>query len=281
MSAEPQICRTLLFVPGTRPERFEKALGSGADRACIDLEDAVPPDDKPAARDNVVAFLAAGPSDPSRLYIRINPLESDEAARDIAALMDAPAAPGGIVVPKAASADALRQLDADLSKRFPDVRFVPIIESARGVAEAAAIAAASPLNAFLAFGSADFCADIGAEITWDTLLYARSAIVVAATVNGLGAIDGVHFDFSDDAGLGEEARRIAALGFQGKLAIHPRQVPIIHDAFRPSADAVADAERVLAAYEAAGEGVARLDDRMIDQPVATAAKRVLALAKLD
>lgn len=281
MSADPAICRTLLFVPGTRPERFEKALASGADRACIDLEDAVPPGDKPAARDNVVQFLASGPSDPARLYVRINPLGSDEAAHDIAALLEAPAGPGGIVVPKAASADALRKLDAELAPHFPGIRFVPIIESARGVADVGEIAVATPLNAFLAFGSADFCADIGAEMSWDSLLYARSAIVIAATVNGLGAIDGVHFDFSDDAGLADETRRIAGLGFQGKLAIHPRQVPIVHDAFRPSPDAVADAERVVAAYEAAGEGVARLDDRMIDQPVATAAKRVLALAKLD
>lgn len=275
MSAElPPPARTYLFVPGTRPERFDKALASGADKVVLDLEDAVAPDDKAHARSTVAGWLAeARPADRSRIVVRINDAGSSCFAADLAAL-------GGmrgisVLLPKAESAGQI----VDTQAALPDAAVLALIESARGVSEVNRIAAAGAQR--LAFGTLDFALDLDMDITTDAsgLGYAASRIAIASRLAGLPApVAGITAQLDDEARLLSDLADARRLGFGAKLCIHPRQVQPVHAALRPSAEALAWARRVLAA-DAASPGAARLDGRMVDRPVVLQAQRTLALAR--
>jgi citrate lyase beta subunit len=174
--------------------------------------------------------------------------------------------------------EEVRWVDGLLGPRFPDVKLVAVVETSQGLANAAAIAAASPRLEALGFGAADFTAENGGEQTWDGLLMARSQIAFAAAGAGIVAIDRVWLDLDDEAGLMAETRRTAELGFRSKAAIHPKQVAPIHQALRPSEEDIARAQRIVAAFEAAKGAVVTVDGRMIDVPLVTRARRTLALA---
>jgi citrate lyase beta subunit len=279
-SRMPDLFRTLLFVPGSRPERFDNAAQSGADVIALDLEDAVPPPDKDAARRHVIGYLAKPANAGARRFVRINSPKTAHGIRDLAALLDAPAPADGVVVPMVGTAEEVRWVDGLLGPRFPDVKLVAVVETSQGLANAAAIAVASPRLEALGFGAADFTAETGGEQTWDGLLMARSQIAFAAAGAGAGivAIDRVWLDLDDEAGLMAETRRTAELGFRSKAAIHPKQVAPIHQALRPSEEDIARAQRIVAAFEAAKGAVVTVDGRMIDLPLVTRARRTLALA---
>lgn len=266
--------RTYLFVPGTRPERFDKALASGADKVVLDLEDAVAADDKAHARGVIAAWLQeATPADRSRIVVRINDAGSSWFAADLEALRDIPGT--SVLLPKAESAAQIAEIQAAL----PDSDVLALIESARGVAEVNRIAAAGPRR--LVFGTLDFALDLDMDISTDGagLAYAASRIAVASRLAGLPApVAGVTAHLDDEQRLLSDLAEARRFGFAAKLCIHPRQVLPIHAALRPSTEALDWARRVLVA-DAASPGAARLDGRMVDRPVVLQAQRTLALAR--
>jgi citrate lyase beta subunit len=271
------LVRSWLFCPASKPERFEKAAASGADAVIVDLEDAVGPAEKAEARRHAIAWLAAPTAATAFRCLRPNALRTPDGLRDLLALIDAGVAPDHLVVPKTESASELAVLDGLLAGRSGATRFLPLVETARGLAAVETIAA-HPRVAGVVLGGADLVADLGAELAWEPLLLARSRLVQAAAMAGVAAIDVPYLAFADVAGTRDETDRVRRLGFTGKLAIHPGQVAPIHDAFTPQAADVERARRVLAAVDAAAGGVAVVDGTMVDAPLVRAAERTLALA---
>ncbi|NPC55602.1 HpcH/HpaI aldolase/citrate lyase family protein [Caenimonas soli] len=266
--------RTYLFVPGTRPERFGKALASGADAVILDLEDAVAADDKAAARQMIANwFMGASPADRSRIVVRINDAESTWFADDLRALREAGAS--SVLLPKAESAQQIAETKAALR----NASVLALIESARGVVQVDTVAAAGASR--LVFGTLDFALDLDIDMTSDAsgLAYAASRIALASRVAGLPTpVAGITPQFDDPVRLLADLAVARGQGFGAKLCIHPCQVEPIHAALRPSAEALDWARRVIAA-DAASPGAARLDGRMVDRPVVLQAQRTLGLAR--
>lgn len=269
------LARSILFVPGHRSDRFAKALATGADAVVIDLEDAVPTGEKPAAR----AAALARPAAPAgiALGIRMNPLPTPDGIADLAALLGA-AAPDFLMLPKVEAPEELRIVARAFAGHPRAPQLVALIESAEGLARAAAIAA-EPGCAALGFGGVDLAADLGCQVAWEPLLPHRGALVAAAARSGRGLVDVPFLGLDDEAGLAEETARVAALGFTAKLAIHPRQVATIQSVLTPTPDQADWARRVLAALDQAAGGVCVVDGKMVDIPVARAARRILARAR--
>lgn len=259
-----------LFVPASTPKRFPSAVASGADAVILDLEDAVAAHDKDAARRQAAAWLAGEGS----AWVRLNPEGTPWHAEDLTALRDLPGLLG-LVVPKAEDPDRLAELAAQLS---PTGGIVALIETARGLQQAARIARAPGVRR-LAFGSLDFALDIRAEHDDSTLLLARSSIVLASRAQDIPPpIDGVTTAVRDAAATETDARRARALGFGGKLCIHPTQVQAVAKAFAPAPDELAWAHAVVAAAkEARGSAVRGPDGHMIDQPVIDRARGILGM----
>lgn len=260
---------------------MEKAPGVGADAVVFDLEDAVVPARKAEAREAVRDVLAADRFDPDcEVCVR---LTLDEPERDLAVLVGAENLRlDALVLPKVDSADTVRRRAEMARSRGLDVPILALVETAAGVLAAEEIAAAEP-TAGLVFGAEDLSADVGATRTAEgtEVLYAREHVVLAASAAGVDAIDTVYTDFEDDDGLREEASFARQLGFDGKLAIHPAQVPIVNDAFTPPESEREWARRVLAARAEAdrdGRGVFEVDGEMIDRPLIARAERIRELS---
>jgi citrate lyase subunit beta/citryl-CoA lyase len=259
---------TLLFVPADRPERYGKAASSGADAIIIDLEDAVAPDAKWAAREALcrAGALPAG----AEILVRANARGTEWHDADVAAITGLGLA--GIVLPKAEDAGYI----SDLYGRTK-LPVTALIETARGLSACREISRAAGV-ARLAFGSIDFCADIGAAHMRDALLAARSEIVLASRLGNLPPpIDGVTTSIEDAALIEDDARYAHALGFGGKLCIHPKQISSARRGFAAGADEIAWAQRILAAPEG---GAVAAGGMMIDAPVRARARRILGLEKL-
>lgn len=264
--------RSYLFVPGDRPERFAKALASGADAIVLDLEDAVAPPAKEAARAAVAQALAA--MDAGRVVVRINAEETAWFDADLRLLGAAGAK--AVMLPKAESV----QTTARLRAASPHIDVLALIESARGVIAAEALAAA-PGVVRLVFGTLDYALDLDLEVTAATpfgqagLDAAASRIAIASRAAGLAApVAGVTTAIDDEAALLADWARARAHGYGAKLCIHPRQVAPLHAALAPSAADLAWADRVLAAAGAAAGAAVQLDGRMVDKPVIERARRL-------
>ena len=270
-------CRSILFVPGDRPDRYEKAFAAGADAVCIDLEDAVADARKTEAREAVMGFLGRwGGGDPRRrtcLFVRINDLGSEVGWGDLHAIADGPR-PDGVMVPMVGVA---LEVSVVLEKLGATLPVLPLIETARGLENAVEIGAVVGVVG-LVFGGFDLALELGAEPGWEPLLYARSRAVHAAAVSGLPAYDMPSRDYRDMTGLREEAGRGRALGFDGKTAIHPAQIPVIHGVFTPSCEEVERARAIVDADWEAEGGAVGMEGRMVDRPVVEAARRVLERA---
>ena len=268
--------RSLLFVPGDRPERFDKAVASGADAIILDLEDSVAPAAKGTARDSVAAFLACARTLP--VFVRINPLDGDDAAADIAAIYSGK--PDAIVLPKAEGAASVRRL-LDLTP-FP---ILPIAtETPAAVFELGSYREVGRHLVGLTWGAEDLPAAIGALTAREadgsyTAPYqlTRSLTLFGAHTAAIPALETVYPDFRDLDGLRSYATRGRRDGFAGMMAIHPAQVAVINEAFSPGQAEIAHARAVVAAFEAQPDaGVLQLDGKMIDAPHLKAARRVLA-----
>lgn len=264
--------RSLLFVPGDRPERYAKAGAAGADLVCIDLEDAVAPAARPQARADALAFIGAQPGK-HRYGLRINRFASPDNPRDLVALLDATGAPPAFVM--LAKAECAHELQL-LAGLLPSVPLIALIESPQGLAHAADMASVPQVQALM-LGGADLAAELGCDFAWEPLLAARQALVAAAAQAGVAVIDVPWLDVADAAGAQAETARVAALGFTAKALIHPSQVAPVHAGLMPAEAVLARARRVVAAC-ADGTAAALLDGRLIDRPVMLAAQRVLRRA---
>jgi citrate lyase subunit beta/citryl-CoA lyase len=263
------IRRTYLFVPGNRPDRFEKAWQSRAHAVILDLEDAVEGTQKDQARENVASWLS--PERP--VYVRINGTGTPWFERDLEVIR----MPGvlGVVLPKAEHPEQIAQVAAYLTG---EARVLPLLETALGVWNACALAQGRQVER-LAFGSVDFQLDTGITGEQEELLYARSRLVLASRIAGiLPPVDGVTVALDDMTRLRDDVARARRLGFGGKLCIHPRQVETVNRGFAPTEAEHAWARRVLEAVEATGAGALRLDGELIDRPVIAHARSILAQA---
>ena len=263
--------RSLLFVPGDRLARFDKAVASGAHAVILDLEDAVLPGAKGKARDAVTGWLAGRAGGTVGVAVRINGIGTDWHVADIGILGATEI--GAVMLPKAEDAAATAAFIAALPRPMP---VIALIETARGLWNADRIAAV-PGVARLGFGSVDFQLDCGIDDEGEGLLFARSRIVVASAMAGLPApLDGVCVAFDDESRLKADTARARRLGFGGKMCIHPRQVAIVNQGFALSERERDWARRVVAAAETAGSmGAVQLDGRMIDAPVVERARNML------
>jgi citrate lyase beta subunit len=270
--------RSLLFVPGNRPERFDKALAAGADAICIDLEDAVPPDAKAQARAGVMAWLDSRPHDGPAIGVRFNGLTTLDGFRDVVAYAEAAGRPDFIMIPKASGAAELRQLVDVLDRRT--TALWPIVESAIGLRHAYEIADA-PVVRGLLFGGADYSADVGCTMDWDSLAHARGTLAAAAAAagamsGGIQLLDVPYLDVNDTDGLIASTRRTMAMGFTGRACIHPSQVGPVNEVYTPTQAEVDKARAVIAALEAADGKAALFNGKLVEKPVILAAQRTLA-----
>lgn len=258
--------RSYLFVPGNRPERFAKALASGADAVIVDLEDAVPPEQKDAARASVAAWVAAA----RPVVVRINAADTPWFAGDVALCRAAGSAVAAVMVAKAEQAEALAPL---VALRVP---LLPLIESAVGFENARAIAVVPGVQR-LAFGAIDFQLDLDLQAGYDELIYFRSQLaLVSRLANVESPIDSPSVAIDDPAAVEREARAARRLGFGAKLCIHPRQIEPVHRSFSPSDAEVAWAQRVMQVAETSGGAAVALDGKMVDKPVISKAHAILA-----
>lgn len=266
--------RSWLFVPGNSARMMEKADTAGADALILDLEDAVAPADKPAARETVAAFLGAGPATPC--FVRVNALSTGLTGADVAAV-DGRAA--GFVLPKCEGPHDLDRL-SKLTGQAPVLAIAT--ETVRAIRALMREDWNHPTLCGLAWGAEDLAADLGASANrgadggyLSPFILARDAMLYAAKAAGVPAVDAVYTAIRDSEGLLAEAQAAEAIGFAAKMAIHPAQIDAIHTAFTPSPTRVDWARRVIAALDAAGSGVATLDGAMLDLPHRRQAEAIL------
>jgi (S)-citramalyl-CoA lyase len=265
---------------GLHVHRYDRGADVGADIATLDLEDSVPGPSKEEARRLVLPFFVRPDRPEGPVWVvRINSLRTPDGLRDILALIESRARPDALLVPKVDSAQDVLILDQLLGDRLASTFFIVLIETAAGLAAADEIASACPRVRALVFGGADLASELGVPLEWDSVLYARSRTIVAATRAGIPALDVPNFAIRDEEQLRFENQRSRALGFRGKVAVHPRQVPIINQGYSPDPDEVDRARRIVAAAEMNGGQIAVLDGGMIGPPMLQAARRTLALAE--
>ncbi|HEY8950211.1 MAG TPA: CoA ester lyase [Rhizomicrobium sp.] len=281
------ILRSLLFVPADSEKKLAKAKTSPADALILDLEDSVAAENRPKARGLVKEYLKEKHA--QSIWVRINPLGSDDFIRDVESVVAS--RPAGLVIPKPDGPQTLREIDNHLSTReakagvpHGSIKLLPVAtETPTAVLTLGEYRNPPPRLAAMSWGAEDLSAALGAAINRDAdgeFLFVhkmvRAMVLIAAKAAGVDAIETLHADFRDAKGLERVARAAQREGFSGMLAIHPDQVETINAAFTPSASDVEHAERVLAAF-ASGAGVASLDGKMLDQPHLKQAKHVLAL----
>jgi citrate lyase beta subunit len=282
--------RSFLFTPGDSHHKINKVAEARPDAVMLDLEDAVAVGQKEQARQTVAQALVEMDFGRAERLVRINGLATEFFAADLGMVTQANV--DGIVAPKIESAGQVQQIDQALTagegaagRPAGAIRLFVMIETALGVLNVQEIAQASPRLEGLLLGAEDLAADMRAtrsKAGWE-ILFARSALVTTAAAYGLAAIDAVFLDLHDQAGLADDASFAQHLGFTGKFAIHPDQVKTINRVFSPSTEEIAQAERLVAAFqahEAAGSGVFALDGRMVDRPILLAAKHLLERALL-
>ena len=274
--------RSIIFTPASRLDRFERALASGADWVALDLEDGVGPGEKPAARQALTEFAEsalAGYAD--RVAVRVNSPGLADGIRDLAAMLDWPAWPGLVILPKVESASQVLQIQNLFASCARSPALLLTLETAAGIMNSADIARAIPSGSALAYGSADHMAETSGTMTTPSLDFGRAQVVNAAALAGAAALDGVWLDYRDEAGLLAEAELAKSMGFAGKIAIHPDQIETINAVFSPTRAEITSAREMLALSEAAGGGVFAHEGRMIDGPVLARARRIANMHERD
>ncbi len=271
--------RSFIFTPGLRPDMFPKALSSGADMVCVELEDGIAPRDKEEARRRALAlFEQPQVDDGIERLLRINSMRERFGIEDVQAILAARTPPPALMMPKIRTPDEVAILDQLLTEAGHDTRLHVIIETAAGLEAACEIARASGRIETILFGGVDMAAELRCRNAWEPLLHARSRVVHAAAGAGIDAIDVPYLDLDDPDGLRAEAERARDLGFAGKGAVHPKQIAPINEAFTPSGDRIAHARRVVAEFEAADTGLLVIDGKLIEKPVLREMYRIAAIA---
>ena len=272
--------RSFIFAPGLKPEMFPKALKSGADIVCVELEDGIAPKDKDAARANAMALFAEPQADDGiERIVRINCLREQFGLLDVQAVLDTSTPPPALMLPKVRTPDEIVWLDTLLSERGHSTRLHVIIETNAGLEAVHDIARASPRIDALFFGGVDMAAELRCRNAWEPLLYARSRVVHAAASVGIDAIDVPYLDLEDMDGMVREAELARDLGFSGKGSIHPKQIAPLNAVFTPDEDAVARARRIIDTFAQADTGLVVIDGKLIEKPVLREMHRIIAIAE--
>lgn len=272
--------RSFIFAPGMRPEIYPKALASGADIVCVELEDGVAPKDKDAAREIALGLFAEPQADDGvERVVRINCVREAFGLADVQAILQTDTPPPSLMMPKVRTPDEVVWLDDLLTERGHDTRLQVIIETNEALELAYEIAHCSDrLDAFL-FGGVDMAAELRCEGAWEPLLYARSRIVHAGAAAGLDVIDVPYLDLEDSEGMVVEAEKARRLGFSGKGAIHPKQIGPLNAVFTPDAERIEWARTIADAFANAESGLVVVDGKLIEKPVMREVDRVLAIAE--
>jgi (S)-citramalyl-CoA lyase len=270
--------KSLLFTPATRSDRFARAAAVHADGLIIDLEDAVTPSSKNEAREAALRYLEEIAAEHLPCALRINSPDTRFGLDDLQALLSSPANPDYLILPKCNSSALIGLVGNLLRQAKRTTQIIALIESAEAVRALEEIVSGKAKPAALIFGAADMAADLGAETAWEPLLWVRSRIIQAAAWAGIAAFDSPYFDIKDPAGLKQETKASASLGFHGKCAIHPAQIATINEVLTPNEQQIAEARQILVVN---GQGVGSIDGQMVDEAVARKARRVLERAGIN
>ena len=276
------VLRSLLFLPSTRLDRFKKAIDSGADAVVLDLEDGVEAGARAEAR-KALGELAERQFDgvETPVYVRLNAQRCRDGVLDLASILAWQTWPSGFMLPKVETAGEVHQFAQLAETEGRRIDLLPVIETAIGLARVDGIAAEARGISGLAFGSADYTSETTGTMDRCSLLGPRGRIVNAAAIARAPAIDGVTLDLDDSDGLEAECRHIRALGFAGKIAIHPKQVPVINRVFLPTSEELDWAAGVIEASKGTDAGAFSFRGQMIDAPVLARARRLLGQPKQD
>lgn len=267
--------KSWLFTPANRPDRFRKAAESGADALIVDLEDSVPASGKAEARVTALGYLENRSRPHPPCALRVNALSAITGLEDVRVFLNSSAQPEFLLLPKCESAAEIRLLSDWLRQARKPAELIVQIETAKGIAALEEVVMSADKPGALMFGAADMAADLGAEVAWEPLLWARSAVALAAARGGIHIIDSPFFKIADAEGLRRETKAAAALGFHSKCAIHPSQIPVINEVLTPAAEDIARARKIMA-LEAQGAGT--VDRQMVDIAVVRTARVVLERA---
>ena len=271
--------RSFIFTPGLKPEMFPKALASGTDIVCVELEDGIAPGDKALARKNALALFDSPQADDGvERIVRINCMREQFGVEDVQAILVTDTPPPALMMPKVRTADEVVMLDNLLSERGHDTRLHIIIETNPGLEAAYDIAHCSKRIDAMFFGGVDMAAELRCENAWEPLLYARSRVVHAAASAGLDVIDVPYLDLKDHEGMVSAAQQAKALGFSGKGAIHPKQIAALNEVFTPGAEEIARARRIIRTFKEADTGLVVIDGKLIEKPVLRDMHRIVAIA---
>ena len=269
--------RSFIFCPGNKPDMIPKALSSGADMVCIDLEDAIIPEHKSISRDSTVkAFENLLSPKGVETLIRINDVNSKDGIEDINAILNSKNTATGLMLPKIQSVEEVKNLEKQIIESKKNLNLHIIIETNMGLENSWSIAHSSPLIKSLLFGGVDMSADLGCNGDWFSLLYARSRVVHAAAGAGIDSIDVPFLDLEDMKGMNNEAQKSKNLGFSGKGSIHPKQIDQLNNIFTPSEEEIAYANKVIKAFNEASDGLVVVDGKLIEKPVLRTALKTIA-----
>ena len=269
--------RSFIFCPGNKPDMIPKALSSGADMVCIDLEDAIIPEHKSISRDSTVkAFENLLSPKGVETLIRINDVNSKDGIEDINAILNSKNTATGLMLPKIQSVEEVQNLEKQIIESKKNLNLHIIIETNMGLENSWSIAHSSPLIKSLLFGGVDMSADLGCNGDWFSLLYARSRVVHAAAGAGIDSIDVPFLDLEDMEGMNNEAQKSKNLGFSGKGSIHPKQIDQLNNIFTPSEEEIAYANKVIKAFNEASDGLVVVDGKLIEKPVLRTALKTIA-----
>ena len=273
---QPRPRRSFIFTPGLRPDMYPKALASGADIVCVELEDGIAPADKAEARTRAMALFEQPQADDGvERMVRVNSLRERAGIEDMHAVIASATPPPALMLPKVRTPDEVRLVDDLLSEAGHSTRLHVIIETNAGLEAAHDIAHCSGRLEALFFGGVDMAAELRCRNEWEPLLYARSRVADGA---GLAVIDVPYLDLDDPDGMRVAAEQARDLGFSGKGAIHPRQIAALNTVFTPSPDEVRRARRIIDEFEQANTGLVVIDGKLIEKPVLRDMYRILAIA---
>ncbi len=271
--------RSFIFTPGLKPEMFPKALASGTDIVCVELEDGIAPKDKSEARKSALALFETPQADDGvERIVRINCMREQFGVEDVQAILATDTPPPALMMPKVRTPDEVVMLDNLLSERGHDTRLHIIIETNAGLEACYEIAHCSSRIDAMFFGGVDMAAELRCENAWEPLLYARSRVVHAAASAELDVIDVPYLDLEDHEGMLKAAQQARALGFSGKGSIHPKQIAALNDVFTPSEDEIERARRIIKTFEEADTGLVVIDGKLIEKPVLRDMYRIIAIA---
>lgn len=275
----PQPRRSFIFTPGLNPAMYPKALASGTDIVCVELEDGIAPKDKAAARANAMKLFETPQADDGvERIVRINSIREGFGMADVQAVLATDTPPPALMMPKIRTPDEVVLLDQLLTERGHATRLHVIIETNAGLEAAYDIAHCSPRIDAMFFGGVDMAAELRCENAWEPLLYARSRVVHSAASAGLDVIDVPYLDLDDPDGMVVAAKQAKALGFSGKGSVHPKQIAALNKVFTPSEAEIARARRIIKTFEDADTGLVVIDGKLIEKPVLREMHRIVAIA---